>query len=347
MCRAPYNLKKMLFLNEYVFIILGITNCINLNNSVAMEEFSKMFLKCHECNDEFKDETKHARLLPCLHSLCFECLNQTKVNDQLQCPTCKANHIVSDVDKDCPRDNIRRDLIDFVKVKQAPTAILCSICPLSYASYRCQQCAQFLCSECKTAHNRVSATKSHTLIELTNLRQTLDLNDFCQQVNCNDHPENQLVMYCTTDTYQKPVCVSCAGFNNANESLDIVAATKRELITKEKVSLEDVDKQIQQVINDVISEQEKVLNLEMSEEENITKTFDTLKQIISTRHDDLKKNLKYNSSLKLDNLKAQEKQLRNRTSDIEESSKFTNQVLAHTNSQTFLQVKIEFVIFQY
>lgn len=310
-------------------------------------KFSKMFLECHECNDEFKDENKHARLLPCLHSLCFECLNKTKVNDQLQCPTCKVNHFVSDVDKDCPRDNIRRDLIDFDKVKQAPTTIVCSICPTGYASYRCKQCAQFLCSECKTAHNRVSATKSHTLIEITKLRQTLDLNDFCQQVNCNDHPENQLVMYCTNETCQKPVCVSCAACINANESLDIVAASKRELIKKQKLPLEEVGTHIQQVINDVISEQEKVLHLEKREEEIITKTFDTLEQIISTRHDDLKKNLKYNSSLKLDNLKAQEKQLRNRTSDIEESSKFTNQVLAHTNSQTFLQVKIEFVIFQY
>lgn len=306
-----------------------------------------MFLKCHKCNDEFKDENKHARLLPCLHSLCFECLNKTKVNGQLQCPTCEANYFVNDVDKDCPRDNIRRDLIDFVKVKQATTTIQCSICPPSYASYRCKQCAQFLCSECKTRHSRVSATKSHTLIEITKLRQTLDLNDFCQQVNCNDHPENQLVMYCTNGTCQKPVCVSCAACINANESLDSVATAKRELIRKQKLPLKDVSTQLQQVINDVVSEQEKVLHLEKTEEEIITKTFDELEQIISTRHNDLKKNLKCNASLKLDNLKDQEKQLTNRKCSIEESSKFTNQVLAHTNSQTFLQVKVEFVIFQY
>lgn len=318
-----------------------------MNCFLAMEEeFSKMFLKCHKCNAEFQDENKHARLLPCLHSLCFECLNKTKVNDQLQCPTCEASYFVNDVDKECPRDNIRRDLIDFIKVKQATTTIHCSICPPSYASYRCKQCAQFLCSECKTRHSRVSATKSHTLIEITILRQTLDLNDFCQQVNCYDHPENQLVMYCTNDTCQKPKCVSCAACINANESLDSVATAKRELITKQKLPLKDVSTQLQQVINDVISEQEKVLHLEKTEEEIITKTFDELEQIISTRHDDLKKTLKCNASLKLDNLKAQEKQLTNRKCSIEETSKFTNQVLAHTNSQTFLQVKVEFVIFQ-
>lgn len=323
------------------------TNSNNLIDSIAKEEFSRMFLKCHKCNDEFKDENKHARLLPCLHSLCFECLSKTKVNNQLQCPTCEANYFVSDVDKDCPRDNIRRDLIDFVKVKQAPSNILCSICPSRNAGYRCKQCAQFLCSECKNAHTLVSATKSHTLVELTKLRQTLDLNDFCQQVHCNDHPENQLVMYCTNDRCQKPVCVSCKACNNGNESLDSVASTKRELIAKQKLPLEDVGTQIQQVINDVISEHEKVSNLEKTEEENITKTFGEIEKIISKRHDDLKKTLKYNASHKLDHLKAQEKQLKERNCSIEESSKFTNQVLAHTNSQTFLQVKMEFVIFQY
>lgn len=254
-----------------------------------MEEFSRMFLKCHKCNDKFKDESKHARLLPCLHSLCFECLSKTIVNGQLQCPTCEVNYFVNDVDKDCPRDNIRRDLIDFVKVKQSTTTIFCNICPSSYASYRCKQCAQFLCSECKTRHSRVSATKSHTLIEIKKLRQTLDLNDFCQQVNCNDHPENQLVMYCTNGSCQKPVCVSCAACIKTNESLDSVASAKRELITKQKLPLKDVGTQLQQVINDVISEQEKVFHLEETEEEIITKTFDELEQIICTRHDDLKK----------------------------------------------------------
>lgn len=319
-----------------------------MNCFLAMEnEFSKMFLKCHKCNDEFKDENKHARLLPCLHSLCFDCLNKTKINDQLQCPTCEAKYFVNDVDRDCPRDNIRRDLVDFVKVKQATTTIQCSICPPSYASYRCKQCAQFLCSECKTRHSRVSATKSHTLIEITKLRQTLDLNDFCQQVNCNDHPENQLVMYCTNDTCQKPVCVSCAACINANESLDSVATAKRELIKKEKLPLKDVSTQLQQVINDVKSEQKKVTHLKETNEKIITKTFDELEQIISTRRDDLKKTINDNASLKLNNLEAQGKQLTDRKLRIEESSKFTNQVLAHTNSQTFLQVKVEFVIFQY
>lgn len=57
------------------------------HDSVALEQFFHMFLKCHMCNEEFDEGQKNARLLPCLHSLCIECLNKTKVNDQLHCPT--------------------------------------------------------------------------------------------------------------------------------------------------------------------------------------------------------------------------------------------------------------------
>lgn len=99
------------------------------HDSAELEQFQHMFFKCHLCNDEFKEGKKHARLLPCLHSLCFECLNKIKVNDQLQCPTCKITHSVSDVDETCPRDNRRRDLIDFVKVKRSLMTVRCSVCP--------------------------------------------------------------------------------------------------------------------------------------------------------------------------------------------------------------------------
>lgn len=77
-----------------------------------------IFLKCHMCNDEFNEgKKKHAHLLSCLHSLCFECLSKTKLNDQLQCQTCNVTLSVSNVDETCPDDNTRLDQMDFVKVK--------------------------------------------------------------------------------------------------------------------------------------------------------------------------------------------------------------------------------------
>lgn len=318
--------------------------------SLAPDQLSRKFLLCQVCNDIYNEDGKHARLLPCLHSLCFECLNKTKVNDNLQCPTCKVTHNVSNVDKTCPRDNTRRDLMDFVKVKRAPTAVGCTACPSNIATHRCRQCAEFLCGECESAHKRVNATKNHILLELEKLKQSSDLDAFCRQLLCSEHPDNDLKLYCTKESCQKPVCMMCAIVTcketngHKIESADTVAYSKRQIIRDQKVKMEDVGKQIQSVTNDVKAEQEMVSKLRKTVEDEIDKTFDSLEQIISRGRADLKKTLEDDVMVKQDNLKTQDADLKRMRSEIEESSKFTDQALAYTNAPAFLQVQLLVVL---
>lgn len=316
------------------------------NDSVALEHFFHMFLKCHMCNDEFDEGKKHARLLPCLHSLCFECLIKTKVNDQLQCPTCNVTHSVSNVDETCPRDNTRRDLMDFVKVKHSLMTVCCSVCPSEIATHRCTQCAEFLCDDCQKAHMRVSATKNHSLFELAELKKSNNEEAFCRPLMCSKHPESALNNYCTKSTCQKPVCVNCAidSCREANdhkiENIDCVANAKRQLIKDQISSTEDMRKQIQSVINDIKDEQNKILNIEKSVEDEIDKTFDDLERLLWNRRVELKKTLKRNVLSKQNHLKAQEGNLRRMNVDIEESNKFANQAMSFPSSPALLQVNI-------
>lgn len=131
-----------------------------------MQHIVHALLKCHVCSDEFDEEKKHVRLLPWLHFLCFECMNKTKLNDQLRCPTCDATHSVNNVDKTCPRDNTRLDLMDLVKVKHSLVTDRCTVYPSEIATYRCTQCVEFMWDEWHKAHMRVRATTNHTLVKL-------------------------------------------------------------------------------------------------------------------------------------------------------------------------------------
>ncbi|XP_078320191.1 tripartite motif-containing protein 2-like [Crassostrea virginica] len=313
--------------------------------SLAPDQLSRQFLICNVCNDNYNEDGKHARLLPCLHALCFECLNKTKVDNQLQCPipTCKLTHQLGDLDKTCPRDNTRRDLMDFVKVKQALSAVWCSVCPSNIATYRCKQCAEFLCGECQSAHKRVNATKGHVLLEIEKLKQSEDLDAFCRQLTCSEHAGNDLKLYCTKDICQKPVCMVCAIFsckelNHKIESADKVADVKRQYIRAQIASMAKVGKEIQHVINDVKTEQEKVMNLRKTVEDEIDEIFDNMEKIITRGRADLKKTLENCVMAKQDHLKAQERELKRMKSEIEESSKFTEQALAYTNAAAFLQI---------
>lgn len=180
-----------------------------------------------------KKKKKH--LLPCLHSLCFECLNMIKVNDKLQCPTCNITHSVSNIDITCPRDYNRVDLMDFVKVKHSLMTVKCCACPSEIATHRCTQCAEFLCNECQKAHVRVNATKNHSLFELAELKKSNNVEAFCRPLTCSEHPDIALNNYCTKSTCHKPVCVhcvieSCGETNNHKiENIDSVADAKGSL----------------------------------------------------------------------------------------------------------------------
>lgn len=312
--------------------------------SLAPDQLSRKFLVCHVCNEQYTEDGKHPRLLPCLHTLCFECLNKTKVNEELECPTCKTKHAVTNVDKVCPRDNTRRDLVDYVKVKRAPSAVCCSVCPSNIATHRCRQCAEFLCVECQAAHERVSATRGHDLLLLEKLRQSQDLDAFCRQLMCSEHPDKDLQLYCTKDACQKPICMMCAIVTcketngHMIESAETVAKAKRQNIKAQKTRMENVGKEIQQVTSDVRNEQKRVDELRTKVEGDIDATFNHLVQIIERGRSDLKKTLEEGIATKQDHLKSQERDLKKMKSEIEESGNFTDQALAYTNAPAFLQV---------
>lgn len=318
-------------------------------NFLFSEEFEQKFLKCQNCNDQYTDGEKHARLLPCLHSLCFKCLNEIIEKNQLQCPNCKVTHTVGDVEKTCPCDQSRRGLMEFVKVKREPRTVLCSICPTRNGTHRCQQCAEFLCSECKNAHTRVNATKNHTLLELDSLEKCQNINAFHPHLMCKKHPNYDLDLYCTKESCQKPICMMCAMVvctdtnGHYKKYLDSMAQEKKKSTREQITNMEKVGRQIQLVINDVKTEQRHLVDLEKSVEDEIDWTFANLLQIISNARSNTMKTLKNIASKKQNNLQAQEKKLEKLKDAIEESFKFADQYVAHNNYPAFLQVMFFFL----
>lgn len=312
-----------------------------------------MFLKCHLCNDEFDEEKKHVRLLPCLHSLCFKCMKKTKLNDQLHCPTCDATHSVSDVDETCPRDNTRLDLMDLAKVKYSLMTDCCTVCPSEIATHRCTQCAEFLCDECHKAHMRVRATTNHTLVKLDEPNKNKNMDAFNRPLLFSERADIVLNNSCTKTSSPKNVCVNCA-IDNCSESnfhkiinIDSVANAKRQLIKDQISSIEDVGKQIQKVLNEIKDEQNEIVNTEKSVKDKIDEAFDNLERILWNRRIHLNKELKNKVFRKQRHLKAQEDNLRKMKLDIEESNKFANLVVSCPSSLAFLQVICSLTLVNY
>ena len=108
--------------------------------------------------------------------------------------------------------------MDFVKVKMAPGAILCQVCKeTNQATFRCKQCSEFLCEDCKVAHKKTNLTRSHELLELQTLQKKENLDAFCHQQKCLAH-DRELELYCNKNECQKPICFMCALLTHRQEA---------------------------------------------------------------------------------------------------------------------------------
>ncbi|CAC5418679.1 unnamed protein product [Mytilus coruscus] len=185
--------------------------------TMTTSQLKQKFLCCSGCSNEYDDIENFARLLPCLHSMCNQCVHNLAKDGALPCPECDQKHEFKGDVSSFPRDNTRQDLMDFVRVKLAPGAIICQSCgDTKQASVRCKNCSEFLCEECHVAHKRTNVTRGHELLELQSLQKKENLDAFCHQQKCPDH-DRELELYCNKDDCQKPICVICALLTHKQE----------------------------------------------------------------------------------------------------------------------------------
>ncbi|XP_075392031.1 protein PML isoform X4 [Tenrec ecaudatus] len=161
------------------------------------EEFQ--FLHCQRC----KTEAKCPKLLPCLHTLCSKCQEESDV----QCPICRAP---------CPHfldniffQNLQQNLSLYRQIRSPHAA--CTRCK-ERADFWCFECQQLLCAKCFEAHQWFVKHEAHPLADFESqpVREFLErmrkFNIFCSNPR---HKSPELTsIYCRGCA--KPLCCSCA-----------------------------------------------------------------------------------------------------------------------------------------
>ncbi|XP_028706103.1 protein PML isoform X9 [Macaca fascicularis] len=176
------------------------------------EEFQ--FLRCQQC----QAEAKCPKLLPCLHTLCSGCLEESG----MQCPICQAPWPLG---ADTPAldnvffESLQRRLSVYRQIVDAQAA--CIRCKES-ADFWCFECEQLLCAKCFEAHQWFLKHEARPLAELRNqsVREFLDgtrktNNIFCS--NPNHRTPTLTSIYCRGCS--KPLCCSCALLDSGHSEL--------------------------------------------------------------------------------------------------------------------------------
>ncbi|KAH0619863.1 hypothetical protein JD844_014235 [Phrynosoma platyrhinos] len=148
---------------------------------------------CEKC----QKEAKNPKLLPCLHTLCLECLEENK--PICQCPICR---IAIQRASGLPfQDNLlfahlQAKLNTYRKITTGQD-LVCDRCR-GAAEFWCSECEEFLCMNCYEAHQWYLKQKSHEAQKLSDLQ-----NDTAQSFL-----EGARNIYCRG--CRKPLCCSCA-----------------------------------------------------------------------------------------------------------------------------------------
>src|SRR6218665_3278189 len=113
------------------------------------EEHLRAITECPICMNAFIDP----RMLPCIHTFCFECLNQTgksaqkKPGDKMPCPLCRKEFMIPENGMIGLQKNFfMENLVEFITAVQLGNAtIICDMCNIkndskTVATMRCMEC---------------------------------------------------------------------------------------------------------------------------------------------------------------------------------------------------------------
>ncbi|XP_045196444.2 tripartite motif-containing protein 45-like isoform X2 [Mercenaria mercenaria] len=221
--------------------------------------------KCPLCFGTFQKP----KILPCLDSMCFACLDEYVIKNKrstgtFPCPVCNIELPVPDggITNFDDNQHIRGEqMLETVANVKPP----CEVCDEKQdAAQRCIDCEQNFCNHCSKAHLRLTIAKTHTLVNLDGAegRRYLVSTGYCDK-----HKNEELTFYCRT--CQIPVCMRCRltvhEDHTTEDLVDFAVRTRKDL----KVALDENKGYRFNMLNEI--EELRVYKEKMAEKKNITK----------------------------------------------------------------------------
>ena len=206
---------------------------------LKLERVRNRLLYCPVCLDEFEDP----RWLPCLHTVCYQCLQQLKSSSSsvfIQCPECRSN--ISTREK-FPVNFLINSLKEEIAATTSPK--LCDLClkGFHFAKYYCEECSLDLCESCAPEHSLFAHmfSKEDFLFPKSDLTKIKIHNGS----ECPIHLDEAQQMYCMD--CEQGLCVQCYYASHKKHKtmpLKRLSETFKEDIKKEFISLCKVSDEI-------------------------------------------------------------------------------------------------------
>lgn len=330
----------------------------NVSNEEPDEE--SLFMLCGVCRKSSQDS--NPKLLPCLHSFCYTCLeerfqqqqqqdpkqnpattNGSQTLSRLKCPTCGQEFLVPQKGITGFLDNqfMLESLSKLTRKKENNERVCTSCEDKSPATSYCLDCTDWLCDACVQAHQRVRVTKDHTVQTMEEYRASASSSiDDQRPIFCSVHTHEPLKLFC--GNCEKLTCRDCQLLEHKDHKYQFVkesAVSYREYLRAQLNRLYEQAQPLTESIKDIekaargLQEREEVITQE------IHKACDTLVKAVKQREGVLITELKALVHFKHKLLAKQNKDLRLMQKILQHNYGFTRHVLKSSSDMTLLYSK--------
>ena len=151
-------------------------------------------ITCNVCLELFVNP--HA--LRCLHTYCYQCIQNLERENRIWCPECRQYTDLSDVKKDFKMESLITTYRDVSENDDEPQETVCDACEDSMKPVKsfCTNCEELLCADCSKAHTGMKATKNHKLITFAQLRESKK-QEFDNYIETVSDEEREMDLKCT------------------------------------------------------------------------------------------------------------------------------------------------------
>ncbi|KAI5739680.1 hypothetical protein M8J77_022099 [Diaphorina citri] len=326
-----------------------LSNMMNNNNHGSIEEEWNSEVICRMCNNQYVTP----RLLSCLHVFCESCLNNalntTGSGDigvrqgTISCVQCsQETKIGPEGVSGLPLDFMINNALDLKSIHD--DQVVCTACVTKEkAVARCKDCAQFLCTNCTTAHQFMKCFDNHNVIFLKELLENKKaLSKIHKSIYCDVHNSDLLSLYCYS--CQQPICKTCRLTDHKPPHHQTESSA--EALIKQKEDLNSLVMESQGKIaqcEQLSNNSDELLSELECEHDNakglIDETYQSYKNILEQYRDELIEQLetvhKQRELKIMDSMNVLEKTIER----VEQACKYTNNLLDKGSEQEILSLK--------
>nr|XP_002737949.1 PREDICTED: tripartite motif-containing protein 45-like [Saccoglossus kowalevskii] len=310
-----------------------------------VEELDEDLLNCEICSDRYTN----AKLLPCQHSFCEDCLvtmvSRSGLPGVVICPLCRRKHDIPGGISNVENNMFINQLVEVFNVRDENTCqpIKCTACAESEVIKRCLDCAMDVCDNCARAHTKFPVTRNHTIITLEEYKSD-KTGQLHSAVYCDKHPDNQIKLYC--DTCEVAICLECTVIDHHHHHCKYLDNAASEFKEKLSVMVKEMKVKEKEGRQSIVSVQKVSDSLESNfkqEESKLCQFVEKMMEETSRKIRDngatLMKEIEDVHKVMQSNLKAQLKQLETSTSDLTRTREFAENLLTHGNASHLMSAK--------